>query len=83
MQKLRKKQNYEDMMCVVGVTGGGGDSSIWASQIGCGFRGSPSLNSVSFLPLSWHCIPGVIARGGSSTEVFIYFIIFSKKMLTN
>ena len=61
MQKLRKKQNYEDMMCVVGVTGGGGgDSSLWASQIGCGFRGSPSLNSVSFLPLSWHCIPGVI-----------------------
>ena len=51
-------------MCVVGVTGQGGggrgDSSIWASQIGCGFRGSPSLNSVSFLPLSWHCIPGVI-----------------------
>ena len=51
-------------MRVVGSNGGGGgggrDSSIWASQIGCGFRGSPSLNSVSFLPLSWHCIPGVI-----------------------
>ena len=67
MQKLRKKRKYEDMMRVVGSNGGGGggggggrDSSIWASQIGCGFRGSPSLNSVSFLPLSWHCIPGVI-----------------------
>ena len=23
MQKLRKKRKYEDMMCVVGVTGGG------------------------------------------------------------